>query len=88
MRRQFSAGSIGENKPVSVTLEMAATGLNIDIINGPARSAPVELDGCGGAGLIGMTERVKAHGGQLSAGHTPGGGWRVAASLPSGTNLG
>jgi signal transduction histidine kinase len=68
--------------PVSVTLEATATGLNVDIINGPARSVPLELDGCGGAGLPGMTERVKAHGGQLSAGPVPGGGWRVAASLP------
>lgn len=73
--------------PVSVTLEVTATGLNIDIINEPARSAPLELDGgAGGAGLPGMTERVKAHGGQLSAGPVPGGGWRVAASLPSGTH--
>jgi signal transduction histidine kinase len=70
--------------PVSVTLEVTASGLNVDIINGPARSAPLELDGRGGAGLLGMTERVKAHGGQLSAGPVPGGGWRVAASLPSG----
>jgi signal transduction histidine kinase len=74
--------------PVSVTLEVTAGGLNIDIINGPARSAPLELDGSGGAGLPGMTERVKAHGGQLSAGSVPGGGWRVAASLPSGTPVG
>jgi signal transduction histidine kinase len=69
---------------VSVTLEATAAGLNVDIINGPARSGPFELDGRGGAGLLGMTERVKAHGGQLSAGPAPGGGWRVAASLPSG----
>jgi signal transduction histidine kinase len=68
--------------PVSVTLEVTATGLNVDIINGPARSAPLELDGRGGAGLLGMTERVKAHGGQLSAGPMPGEGWRVAARLP------
>ena len=71
--------------PESVTLEVTATGLNVDIINGPARFAPLELDGCGGAGLPGMTERVKAHGGQLNTGPVPGGGWRVAASLPSGT---
>jgi signal transduction histidine kinase len=70
--------------PVSVTLEATATGLNVDITNGPARSAPLELDGYGGAGLLGMTERLKAHGGQLSAGPVPGGGWRVAACLPSG----
>jgi signal transduction histidine kinase len=69
--------------PVSVALEATAAGLNVDITNGPARSAPLELDGRGGAGLPGMTERVEAHGGQLSAGPLPGGGWRVAASLPA-----
>jgi signal transduction histidine kinase len=70
--------------PVSVTLEVTAADLYIDIINGPARSEPLELDSRGGgAGLLGMTERVKAHGGQLSAGPVPGGGWRVAARLPS-----
>jgi signal transduction histidine kinase len=71
--------------PISVTLEATASGLDVDITNGPARSAPLELDGYGGAGLLGMTERAKAHGGQLSAGPVPGGGWRVAASLPSVT---
>jgi signal transduction histidine kinase len=72
--------------PVSATLEMTSTGLNIDITNGPPASAPLELDGGGGgAGLPGMAERVKAHGGQLSAGPTPDGGWRIAARLPSGT---
>jgi signal transduction histidine kinase len=74
--------------PVSVTLEVTATVLNVDIINGPARSAPLELDGCGGAGLLGMTERVTAHGGQMSTGPVPGGGWRITASLPSETALG
>jgi signal transduction histidine kinase len=67
--------------PVVVTLEVTAAGLNVDITNGPARSAPLELGGRGGTGLLGMTERVKAHGGQFSAGPVPGGGWRVAASL-------
>jgi signal transduction histidine kinase len=71
--------------PISVTLEATASGLDVDITNGPARSAPLELDGHGGAGLLGMTERAKAHGGQLSAGPVPGGGWRVAASLPAVT---
>ncbi len=71
--------------PISVTLEVTVTGLNVDIINGPASSAPLELEGHGGAGLPGMTERVNAHGGQLNTGPVPGGGWRVAASLPSGT---
>jgi signal transduction histidine kinase len=75
--------------PVSVTLEVTATGLTVDIINGPPRSAPLELDGRGGAGLLGMTERVVAHGGQMSAGPVPGGGgWRITASLPAATALG
>jgi signal transduction histidine kinase len=71
--------------PVSVTLDLTAADLNVDIINGPPRSAPLELDGRGGAGLLGMTERVKAHGGQISAGPAPGGGWRITASLPRPT---
>jgi signal transduction histidine kinase len=69
--------------PVSVTLEVTAASLNVDIMNGPPRSAPLELDGCGGAGLLGMTERVRAHRGEMSAGPVPGGGWRITASLPS-----
>lgn len=34
--------------PISVTLEVTVTGLNVDIINGPASSAPLELEGHGG----------------------------------------
>jgi signal transduction histidine kinase len=50
----------------------------------------IQDDGCGGAaspdhvghGLVGMGERIGAHGGSVSAGPAPAGGWRVAASLP------
>lgn len=41
-----------------------------------------ELDGHGGHGLVGMRERVSAHGGSLYAGAGPGGGFEVVAALP------
>ncbi|GAB2628001.1 sensor histidine kinase [Prescottella soli] len=36
----------------------------------------------GGQGVIGMTERAKLHGGKLTAGPVPGGGYRVRGRLP------
>ena len=35
-----------------------------------------------GHGLVGMRERVAMHGGELAVGPRPGGGWRVAATIP------
>ncbi|GAB3879665.1 hypothetical protein GCM10027612_05840 [Microbispora bryophytorum subsp. camponoti] len=35
-----------------------------------------------GHGVIGMRERVTAHGGEFAAGPLPGGGFRVLARLP------
>jgi signal transduction histidine kinase len=43
-------------------------------------AGPRAADGSGGSGLVGMRERVRAYGGDLSAGPA-GGGWRVAARL-------
>jgi signal transduction histidine kinase len=40
-----------------------------------------ELAGAG-HGLIGMSERMRAHGGELEAGPRPGGGFEVVARLP------
>ncbi|GAA4702374.1 sensor histidine kinase [Nocardioides conyzicola] len=51
------------------------------LVEDDGRGAAVTAAG-GGLGLLGMRERVQAHGGTLEAGPRAGGGWRVAARLP------
>ncbi len=49
----------------------------------PGPDTPAALHASGsGFGLQGMRERVKQAGGDLQAGHTPDGGWLVAARIP------
>ncbi|MFJ9590227.1 sensor histidine kinase [Streptomyces acidicola] len=56
--------------------------LTIDVADeGPGPGQRPAVPG-GGMGLVGMKERVAAHGGTLSAGPRPGGGFRVLATLP------
>jgi signal transduction histidine kinase len=45
-------------------------------------TAPADGGADGGHGLIGMRERVAVYGGSLQVGPNPGGGCRVAATLP------
>jgi signal transduction histidine kinase len=49
----------------------------------PSKSTPGE-----GRGLHGMRERALAYGGELHAGPTPTGGWRVQMNLPSNQDRG
>ena len=66
----------------AVTLRFCEDQLVIKVTDdGRARAVPADGDGLG-HGLIGMRERVEVHGGTVTAGPRPGGGWRVTATLP------
>ncbi len=57
--------------------------VEIGVVNGPPAAAPSALERAGGGrGLVGMRERVAACCGDLSAGPSGDGGWRVLARLP------
>ncbi|SHL98153.1 sensor histidine kinase [Actinacidiphila paucisporea] len=52
------------------------------ITNGPSDGTPQAALPSGGHGLLGMKERVTAHGGGFAAGPTADGGFRVSAMVP------
>ncbi|HST41113.1 MAG TPA: histidine kinase [Conexibacter sp.] len=66
--------------PVHVRVEADRDALGIAVVNAPART-PGDAPG-GGRGIPAMHRRASAAGGVLSAGPTPGGGFRVEARLP------
>jgi signal transduction histidine kinase len=53
--------------------------VDVEVVNGQGGSA---VGRGGGRGLIGLAERVAIFGGRLDVGPQPGGGWRLAATLP------
>jgi signal transduction histidine kinase len=56
--------------------------LEVEVIDdGPG--AGTSARGPGGLGLIGMRERAALHGGRLTAGPAPGGGFAVRVKLPT-----
>jgi signal transduction histidine kinase len=64
-----------------VVVSYAPGRLALEVVDdgpGPAADGP----GRGGLGIAGMRERAALYGGTLEAGPLPGGGFRVAASLP------
>jgi len=69
--------------PVGIVIAEADGELEVSVSNGPASGPPsgLELTG-GGRGIAGMHDRVRACGGELTAGPAGSGGWRVLARLP------
>ncbi len=66
---------------VDVTVRMLDDVVHVEVLD-DGRGLAADDDGRIGYGLLGMRERVTAIGGEVTAGHRIGGGWRVAARLP------
>ncbi|PKV85189.1 sensor histidine kinase [Streptomyces sp. TLI_146] len=68
---------------VRVGLRVVGDGLEVRVADDGSRAARLPPGARGGGfGLAGLTERVTALGGELTAGPAPEGGWQVVALLP------
>jgi signal transduction histidine kinase len=67
---------------VRIEIAYRPAGLELRIVNGPARTQPLRSPGAG-HGVLGMRERAAMLGGELTAGSRPDGGYAVAAVLPA-----
>jgi signal transduction histidine kinase len=72
----------GPGSTATVTVTCGPTAVDVVVADDGAGS-PSPAAGAG-SGLVGMRERVDVFGGDLAAGAAAGGGWRVAAHLPTG----
>ena len=81
-----NVGKHAENAAVTVQLDYRPDSLAITVTNAgtgqAARTGAPPVGSTAGFGLIGMRERVHSVRGQLHAGPTPDGGFRVTATLP------
>jgi signal transduction histidine kinase len=71
-----------------VTVEVLAGELVVGVENEPATDAPGPDARGGGHGLVGIGERAGLLGGHAEYGERPGGGYRVLATLPLGSDGG
>ncbi|TDD92218.1 histidine kinase [Actinomadura rubrisoli] len=65
----------------SVRIRQTPDVLRLRVANGPARGPGPGLPG-GGHGLLGIAERIRLVGGELTARPAPGGGFEVSAEVP------
>jgi len=71
----------GADVRIVISVDEAGRGLTVRVENDRAAPNDAPLAGTG-RGLVGLRERIKALGGQFSAGTTGVGGWSVDARLP------
>lgn len=70
--------------PVAIVVRYRPDAVELEIVNGAGHPDRQRRgDAAGGHGLIGMSERAALFGGDLRAGPSTGGGWRVNATLPT-----
>ena len=74
--------------PTHVSVEVLAGDLVISVENDAATDAPGPDAKGGGHGLVGIDERAALLGGRAEHGPLPGGGYRVLATLPLGSDDG
>nr|WP_277606631.1 sensor histidine kinase [Rhodococcus aetherivorans] len=72
----------GPRAHVRVRLAWLPERVEVEIVDNGRGAAALVEPRPGGQGLIGMAERARLHGGAVSAGPAPGGGYRVHALLP------
>ncbi len=69
--------------PATVEIAHGADATTVEVVNEPPALRPEPgAAATTGLGLIGLHERVRLGGGTLVSGHTPAGGFRLAAELP------
>jgi signal transduction histidine kinase len=66
----------------AVQVRYLPTSLEIEVLDDGMAGSGRRPYGVGGQGLIGMRERTSLHGGRLTVGPRPGGGFAVRASFP------
>ena len=64
---------------VDIFVQRRPDDVHLEIVND---GSPTTRNSGGGFGMVGMSERVAALGGDLECGPRPASGWRVAATIP------